>query len=352
MTIIKTANDRIKAGLLLPDIFSLLGDLWQAGELAIFFGVTGGGKSILGVQIADAISQGQNIWNKLKNENQPLKVLYMDFELSDKQFQVRYTSDDKKSTYMFSENFKMVNISFGEIYEPGKNITAKMFELIEKCLKETKATVLIIDNLTALSTEDNKDGNVAMEIMSYLDRLKRRNGYSILVLGHTPKKFAYYPITNSDLAGSSKITQFADTVFALGKSKIDNDLRYLIATKPGRSKKETYNSSNVITIRIIKETNFLKFEYEGTTTEDEHLSKNGDDKKLQAIAMRNQGLPIRTIAEKLGLSVGTISNYTKNEKNLKPFERNEQNEHSEQIEQSEQNEHSEQIERNEQKLPF
>jgi len=265
---------------------------------------------------------------------------------------VRYTSDDKKSTYQFSDNFKMVNIPFGDIYEPGKNITAKIFELIEKCLEETEAKVLVIDNLTALSTEDNKDGNVAMEIMSYLDKLKRKNGYSILVIGHTPKKFEYTPLTNGDLAGSSKITQFADAVFALGKSVIDNDFRYLKPTKNSRSKKETYHSNNVITIKKIKETNFLKFEYEGTTTEDEHLSKNGDDKKLQAIAMRNQGLPIRTIAEKLGLSVGTISNYTKNEKNLKPFERNEQNEHSEQIEQSEQNEHGEQLERNEQKTPF
>ena len=349
---IKTANDRIKAGLLLPDIFSLLGDLWQAGELAILFGGTGSGKSILGVQIGDGLSNGENVWYELKNENPPLIVLYMDFELSDKQFQVRYTSDDKKSTYQFSDNFKMVNIPFGEIYEPGKNITAKIFELIEKCLEETEAKVLIIDNLTALSTEDNKDGNVAMEIMSYLDKLKRKNGYSILVIGHTPKKFEFTPLTNGDLAGSSKITQFADAVFALGKSVIDNDFRYLKPTKNSRSKKETYHSNNVITIKKIKETNFLKFEYEGTTTEDEHLSKNGDDKKLQAIAMRNQGLPIRTIAEKLGLSVGTISNYTKNEKNLKPFERNEQNEHSEQIEQSEQNEHGEQLERNEQKTPF
>ena len=58
---IKTANDRIKAGLLLPDIFSLLGDLWQAGELAILFGGTGSGKSILGVQIGDGLSKGENV---------------------------------------------------------------------------------------------------------------------------------------------------------------------------------------------------------------------------------------------------------------------------------------------------
>lgn len=311
---IRTANDRIKAGLLLPDINSLMGDIWQSGELIFFFGGTGTGKSILGIQIADGLSKGENVMTNLPNECPPQIVLFLDFELSDKQFQVRYTSKDKKSTYQFSDNLKIVNIPFGEIYEPGKKMTGKIFEIIETCLDKTKASTLIVDNITALSGEDSRDGNVAMDLMSYLDRLKREMGLSIMILGHTPKKYEYTPLTNSDLAGSSKLIQFADSAFAIGKSQQGHDFRYLIQTKYSRTKKEAFNNQNVITIKKVFNHNCLKFEYEGIQKESDHISSDGDDKKLQAITLKNQGLTVRAIAEKLGVSTGTVSNWTKNER--------------------------------------
>ncbi|MDB4582947.1 AAA family ATPase [Draconibacterium sp.] len=319
--LIKTGNERIEAGLQLPDINSLMGDIWQSGELAIFFGGTGTGKSIFSVQAGDKISKGENVLPILANECPPQPVLNFDFELSDKQFQVRYTSLDKKSKYQFSDNYKTVNIPFGEIYEPGKKITDKVFEIIEKCLDETGAKVLIIDNITALSGEDSRDGNVAMEIMSTLDRLKRDRGLSILVLGHTPKKFEFTALTNSDLAGSAKLMQFADAAFAIGKSQLGSDFRYIIQTKYSRTKKEAFDSNNVITVRKVFNPNCLRFEFEGTHKESEHISQDGDDPKLQAIAYKNQGLSVREIHEKLNVSIGTVSNWTKNERGHEPFEK-------------------------------
>lgn len=326
MTNIRTANERIKAGLQLPDIYSLIGDIWQTGELAILFGGTGSGKSILSVQIADALSKGENLFSDTINESPPQVVIYFDFELTDKQFQIRYTNLHNNRSYQFSDNLKIVNIPFGEIYEPGKNITAKIFELIEKCLTETGATVLVIDNITALSSEDNKDANTALEIMSYLDKLKRNKGISILVIAHTPKKFSFTPITLSDLAGSSKIPNFSDTVFAMGKSVIDPEFRYLIQVKFSRSRKEGYDYNNVITLCKSKEDNFLHFDFEGTTTEAEHISKDGNDPKLTAIAMKNQGFSLKEIADKLKVSKTTVHNWTKNEKGHQPYERPERSE--------------------------
>lgn len=318
---IRTVNQRIQDGLLLPDINSLIGDIWPSGELIIFYGGTGTGKSIFGVQAGDAISKGEKVLPNLPNECKPQIVLLLDFELTDKQFQVRYTSEDKKSTYNFSDNFKIVNIPFGEIYEPGKQMTEKIFQIITNCLEETKAAVLIVDNITALSGEDSRDGNVAMEIMAYLDKLKKQRGISIMILGHTPKKFDFTPLTLGDVAGSSKITQFADSAFAIGKSRLDSDLRYLIQTKFPRTKKEAFTRENVITIKKVFDYNCLKFEYEGTHKESDHISVDGDDPKLQAIALKNQGLTVRVIAEKLNVSIGTVSNWTKNEKGHEPFTR-------------------------------
>lgn len=358
---IRTGNERIQAGLSLPDLNSLMGEFWQSGELTIFFGGTGTGKSILGVQAADKISKGEKVIEILDNDCPPQIVLFIDFELSDKQFQVRYTSQDKKSTYLFSDNLRIANIPFGEIYEPGKKLTEKIFNIIEECIDRTGAKILIIDNITALSGEDSRDGNIAMELMAYLDRLKRTLGLSILVLGHTPKRPDHIPLTNSDLAGSSKLVQFADSAFAIGKSIIDVNFRYLIQTKHSRTKQEVYNRSNVITLKKVFYHNCLKFEYEGTHKESDHISEGGDDKRLQVISLKNQGLSYREISEKVGVSAGTITNWTKDEKGHEPydkmntlnklnnlnkpilFEHTEQNEHTEQIERSEQIEQKEAI---------
>jgi len=310
---IRTGNERIKAGLLEPEINSLLGDVWQIGELAILFGGTGTGKSILAVQIADAISKGESISSEyLKNECQPQIVLFFDFELTDKQFQVRYTpTGETKNTYQFSDNLKFINISFGQIYDPKQNITEIIFKIINEAIESTKASVLVIDNITALSSQDNSDGNSAMELMAYLDKIKRQHSMSILVIAHTPKKFNYTPITISDLAGSAKIPNFSDCVFAIGKSIKSADYRYLIQAKFSRSKREAYDSNNVLTLYKLKDYNFLKYNIEGTTIEKEHLFADGDDTKLQAISLKSMGMNVRDIAEKLNVSKSTISNWTK-----------------------------------------
>ena len=311
--LIRTGNERVQAGLLLPEIKSLLGDVWQIGELAIFFGGTGTGKSIFAVQIGDAISKGESVCSEhLKNECPPQIVLFFDFELSDKQFQVRYTpTGETKNTYQFSDDLKFVNIAFGQIYDPKQNLSETVFRLIKNALQETKATVLIIDNITALSNQDNQDGNAALEIMAFLDKLKREYSISILVIAHTPKRFNFTPITLSDLAGSAKLSNFSDGVFAIGKSIKSGDYRYLIQAKFSRSKSEAFDANNVLTLYKLKDYNFLKYQIVGTTIEKEHLFEDGDDKKLQAISLKSQGMSVRDIEAKLKVSKSTVSNWTK-----------------------------------------
>jgi RecA-family ATPase len=80
---------------------ALFGDLWLEGELSILFADTGVGKSILAVQIAEAIAAGKDAFAlgesstdlPLPNGTSPQPVLYLDFELSGRQFTDRYTGD-------------------------------------------------------------------------------------------------------------------------------------------------------------------------------------------------------------------------------------------------------------------
>lgn len=84
--IAKPANQWIEEARLRPIPKMLFGELWYEGELCILFADTNTGKSILAVQIADSISKGEPICN-FQLEVAPQKIVYFDFELSDKQFE-------------------------------------------------------------------------------------------------------------------------------------------------------------------------------------------------------------------------------------------------------------------------
>ena len=87
---IKTANQTILEASLLPTPRALWDSFWYEGELSCLFADSNVGKSILAVQIADRIARTDN-------------VLYLDFELSEKQFQLRYTNEHGE-LYTFPDN--------------------------------------------------------------------------------------------------------------------------------------------------------------------------------------------------------------------------------------------------------
>jgi RecA-family ATPase len=95
------------------DICPFFDVFFQYEELVIMFGDTGKGKSIAAVALADSISKGQSFMG-LENAYGPLPVLYYDFELSDKQFEKRYTSD-QGGAYSFSDNFFIDNVDLATL---------------------------------------------------------------------------------------------------------------------------------------------------------------------------------------------------------------------------------------------
>ena len=102
------ANEWIEISKNKPIPKMLFSEFWFEGELCIMFADTNVGKSILAVQIADSISKGIPIQGfNLECVNQP--VLYFDFELSEKQFENRY-SIDYANHYAFDDNLVRVEI--------------------------------------------------------------------------------------------------------------------------------------------------------------------------------------------------------------------------------------------------
>ena len=292
MFTVKTANRTIKEAALRPNPDALWLSLWYEGEVCCLFSDSNLGKSIYAVQIATSIAEKQ-------------RVLYFDFELSDKQFQLRY-SDENGNLNQFPDNLYRVEINRESL--DTTNFEEAVIENIEQTALQTGAKVLIIDNLTYLCIASEK-GDAAGMLMFRLMALKKKYCLSILVLAHTPKRCLSNPITQNDLAGSKKLYNFFDSVFAIGKSAKDNSVRYIKQLKV-RYGNYTYDADNVIVSAIEKTGSFLQFVNIGYATEKEHLKEPSDKDNTEEIAaikqMVSDGKSYRSIASELGISLGKV----------------------------------------------
>ncbi|WP_068472171.1 AAA family ATPase [Saccharicrinis aurantiacus] len=309
--IVKSANKWIDEAKNRPIPKMLFSEFWHESELCILFADTNLGKSILAVQIANSISKGIPI-RGFKLEALQQKVLYFDFELSDKQFEVRY-SDNYTNHYRFNERFQRVEINTDA--ELPDNISFENFlnESLEKAILKIEARILIIDNITFLGN-DNEKAKDALPLMKHLKALKKKYDLSILVLAHTPKRDSSKPITVNDIQGSKMLSNFTDSSFAIGLSHKDKSLRYIKQIKQ-RNSEQVYDAENIIVCEIDKQTNFLEFHFVDFGSEIEHLKQVDKSERAELeqnifqLKKGNTGLSNRKIAEQLGtnaMQVGRV----------------------------------------------
>ncbi len=316
----RTAKQRLKDAEGQAEIKPLLGAIWQTGEVHILFADTGAGKSVWATQIADALSKGRSVMKVLPNENGPLRVLFYDFELSDKQFQKRYSDADGRG-YEFSDNLFIDNIDFRQLItdNPKANADDLIIQKIESDILELQPQVLVIDNLTFLKSESTQDTSVAMALVRKLNELKDKYQLSLLVLAHTPKVKAGTPITLNELGGSKHLSNFVDSASAIGKSSKESNLRYIKQAKASRSSEMVFDGQNVIACEMHLDDRFLGFEYVGLENEAEHLQtpsqEQRDSKKQEEYhliqSLLSEGKSLREIEAITGISkskVGRILN--------------------------------------------
>lgn len=296
---VKTANECISDAMKVSLPQQLWSSLWYEGELCCLFADSNVGKSIYAVQMAKDIAGDHS-------------VIYFDFELSEKQFQMRYT-DDNGDAYVFPQTLHRAEINPDNI--SGEDFEYEIMNAIVDAMQKYSANVLIIDNITFLNAL-TEHGDAASRLMMALCQIKRNYGVSILILAHTPKRLLSSPITQNDLAGSKRLFNFFDSVFAIGKSAQGEDMRYIKQLK-SRSSAIDYGANNVITAQILKSGSFLGMNHIGFDTESAHLAENksqNDDLKEEAIRLVNEEhLTVRQIADKLGISRSTVGRWIKQE---------------------------------------
>jgi hypothetical protein len=305
--ITKSTNDWINEAKKRPIPKMLFGEFWYENELCILFSDTNLGKSILAFQICDSISNGAPI-KGFKLEKEASKILYFDFELSDKQLEKR-CSNNYQDHYDFNNNFLRSEINPESVLpETFKSYEEFLCDGIEKLIIRQNVKILVIDNITYLKNDTEKAKD-ALHLMKLLNSLKKKYSLSILVLAHTPKRDATKPITKNDLSGSKMLMNFCDSSFAIGDSFRQSGLRYLKQIKQ-RNTEHIYDSNNVVLCNIEKKHNFLEFNFQGFDIEYEHLKVvsqlPSEERTQKVIELKSNGLSNVEIGKELGISEGTV----------------------------------------------
>lgn len=267
-----TANETIEVAKAQKNPKKLWKEFWIENEVCCLFADANVGKSILAVQISNLIAE------KL-GENET--VLYYDFELSKKQFELRYTNNEDKSTFNFSDKFIRVELDTDKVKEycdsEKVNFDEVIMQAIEANIEKYNSKVIIVDNLSWLVNMKDSPTTAGL-LMKNLCAIKKKYGISILVLSHTPKRNLGSPLTQNSLSGSKKLPNFFDSMFAVGMSIKHPSLRYIkqIKVRTGEFK---YGADHVEICKIEKNGSFLGFTHVGYSSEEEELKGKSDAPK-------------------------------------------------------------------------
>ena len=294
------ANKAMEKAFKIKDRESLYKRLWYESEICVLFAMSNLGKSILAVQIANEIAKSGKLVN------------YLDYELEDKQFQQRYTNNRTKQMFKFSDNLFRANLSVDFALNNNGRVE-RFFKKLEE-LSKKGVKIFILDNITSL-VDKIENGDVVLDFMRRLKQLKEKYGLSILIVAHTTKKKDSTPLTQDNLAGSKKLMNFIDSAFAIGKSLVETDVKYIKQLKV-RYGKFTNDEDNVLLCKIVKEDNFPHFVECGNAVEKDLLNTrksiaNEGKRELMhaAYVLHTQGVSNRKIGRELGVSDKTIGKW-------------------------------------------
>jgi hypothetical protein len=212
----------------------LYGDFWRTGELAVLTGQSGVGKSLLATQIAEVIARGaQASINGMPTVEKPHRVIYFDFERTPEQFSRLYScrpypNPKYVEEYKFSDRFRLARLDIcTDIPDafngnPDRYVRHWVFDTIAEPSHENAADVFIIDNIAHLSV-----GTTVEKVMRALRTAASMSGASLLVIANAKPKRRPSEITIADLTRCRSLREIPDTIFALSRSTLHPDIRYV-----------------------------------------------------------------------------------------------------------------------------
>lgn len=295
--LIQSFKERINRARDLPKINHVIGSLIAEEELTILFGRSGVGKTALAVQIGICVAKGRRLFSFLDNEAGPLKVLYYDAEMQDRQLLNRYDIDIN----LLPDNFDFMTPNWEGSY-------TSVIEQLNEVIDSYK--FIIIDNLHTLGERLEESGN-SRDLMMELKKIVVSKKVTLLVIAHTPNIPETCKMESSLMQGSEVLKVFLDQQIAIGNSILGEDTKYIKVLK-SRNRRNDYHSSHVITTKLIKDNGYLKHDFQNFDNEALHYNEQEQkNKDIEAAVLnvqkQNPEFSTRKIAESCkdaGVDVG------------------------------------------------
>lgn len=281
---VEEVNQAVERGALMKPKRMILGNLLKTDEIAFLFGEEGTGKSILALQMGDAASRGTDLFPGatdplLRNEASAMPVILIDFEMDEDELFSRTSSDQER--FQFSTAFQRCSIhpDFLDLAHADQRLMRE----IESLVARHQPKLLIIDNITYIAAESS-DPSIAVKFMKQLKAIQKSYGLSILVIAHTLKmRDKSLPLETRHMMGASGLKNFAKSIFVLGQSRLDPDLRYIKHLKC-RNGHRKHDQDQVIECSVQRSQGRLCFEWSGLGQENNHLhTADVTEKKREAI---------------------------------------------------------------------
>lgn len=204
-------------------------EFWRFGELAMLFGAPGTGKSVLAVQLADALARGRGM-DGFDMQEKGRKVLYVDLDGTDIQFNIRCVApqpgDKRPLVHTFSERFSRAC--------PPDTDPEKFEPWLRRAIAKVGAWIVIIDSIDAFrqTADGTRD---TLKVMRSIKPLAEELGVSILVLTDSGEPGHSGLVAERDLKRSRILCGVADSVFALGRHPRIRGRYYLVQTRSRNS---------------------------------------------------------------------------------------------------------------------
>ena len=303
--IVKTQNAKALLGSVQKEPIPIFGNYIFENELSLLFGDSNTGKSILATDIAMFVSGGGHEWPDMVSPKLP--SLYIDMEMTEQQFANRYRNAALYMTDSFyRSSVDVLGTTESKIFSYVKS------EIITQQGSANPPKFIVIDNIT------NGFGSIfsaakMRTLISEFKALKNRFGLTILLIAHCPKRSTNKPITDNNLGGSKMIMNFVDSAFAIGPSQVGNEFKYIKQIKS----RAVAKTDEVMTVKISKEP-YLSMQYVNYTYEDAHIDREdtsllmlriSPEQEIKLLQMHKEKCKALDIANKLGLTVGTIYSY-------------------------------------------
>ena len=173
------------------------------------------GKSVLAVQIADEVSKS-------------IPTLYVDLEMSDKQFQRRYTDEETGEMYIFEENLYRAHFS-SDNNEPNQKLSYEdaLIQELERYIITYGILCIILDNMSVIYKGDTDKSKYIAPFITKLKQFAQSNNLTLILIDHTKKRNHYSPMEIEDLNGSKMKANLVDDIICIGGSCQGKNIRYI-----------------------------------------------------------------------------------------------------------------------------